>query len=156
YRMVSALAGVGFGERPFLGAAGRDLPVKLAARADRLRAQIAAIEEPVRRKLLAQMTKDKVAGPRSTAEWDFTAGLDDRVGKLYVKLHGGAKRDADGLHLDGKSAYASTPTLAKTLDAKTLEAWVRLDNLTQSGGGVVSVQTTDGNLFDAIVFGEQK
>src|SRR5262249_58726702 len=42
------------------------------------------------------------------------------------------------------------------LDAKTLEAWVRLDNLTQAGGGVVSVQTTDGNLFDAIVFGERQ
>jgi hypothetical protein len=42
------------------------------------------------------------------------------------------------------------------LKAKTLEAWVRLNSLTQRGGGVISIQTPDGNEFDAIVFGERE
>jgi len=33
---------------------------------------------------------------------------------------------------------------------------VQLANLGQRGGGVMSVQTLDGNVFDAIVFGEQE
>ena len=33
---------------------------------------------------------------------------------------------------------------------------MRLDNLEQRGGGAISIQTRDGGLFDAIVFGEQE
>ena len=33
---------------------------------------------------------------------------------------------------------------------------MKLSDLQQRGGGVLSVQTTDGNIFDAIVFGEQQ
>ena len=33
---------------------------------------------------------------------------------------------------------------------------MRLDNLDQRGGGAISVQTRDGGIFDAIVFGEQE
>ena len=47
------------------------------------------------------------------------------------------------MRLDGKTAFASTPALPKALTAKTLEAWVKLDNLTQTGGGVIGVQTPD-------------
>ena len=36
---------------------------------------------------------------------------------------------------------------------KTLEAWVQLSDLQQRGGGVLGVQTLDGSVFDAIVFG---
>ena len=39
------------------------------------------------------------------------------------------------------------------LEDKTLVAWVRLDNLDQSGSGVLAIQ--DGDEFDAIVFGER-
>ena len=37
---------------------------------------------------------------------------------------------------------------------KTLVAWVTLDNHTQRGGSVLTIQS--GKLFDAIVFGERK
>ena len=33
---------------------------------------------------------------------------------------------------------------------------MRLDNLEQRGGGAIGIQTRDGGLFDAIVFGEQE
>ena len=68
----------------------------------------------------------------------------------------GATVTPDGLRLDGKSGYAVSAPLPRELKAKTIEVWVRLDNLEQRGGGAISIQTPDGNLFDAIVFGEQE
>ena len=44
---------------------------------------------------------------------------------------------------------AAEPSLAD----KTLVAWVRLDNLDQTGSGVLAIQ--DGDEFDAITFGER-
>ncbi len=53
-------------------------------------------------------------------------------------------------------AHVNTMPLSKSLKTKTLEAWVQLDTLDQRGGGVMTVQTRDGNVFDSIVFAEQK
>jgi hypothetical protein len=50
---------------------------------------------------------------------------------------------------------AQSGSLPKTLTAKTLEAWVQLDDLKQQGGGVISVQHKDGGLFDSLVFAEK-
>lgn len=62
--------------------------------------------------------------------------------------------------LDGKTAHVVSEPLKKDLRAKTLEAWVKLGNLTQGGGAAMEVQTLnpdpDKQMFDAIVFGEQK
>ena len=60
------------------------------------------------------------------------------------------------MRLDGKTGYAVSAPLPRELKAKTIEVWVRLDNLEQRGGGAISIQTLDGGLFDAIVFGEQE
>ncbi len=60
------------------------------------------------------------------------------------------------LRLDGRKTFVATEPLSKDLHAKTLEAWVTLDNLRQSGGGVIGVQTLDGGSFDAIVFAERE
>ncbi|MBK8096287.1 MAG: DUF1553 domain-containing protein [Planctomycetes bacterium] len=49
-----------------------------------------------------------------------------------------------------------THPLARDLHGKTLIALLQLDDLQQRGGGAVSVQTRDGEIFDAIVFGEQQ
>jgi hypothetical protein len=156
YRLVSALSGIGHGERPMPRRTDRDELALLNRRLEETRRALAAIEAPIRRALLAEKRKKAPVGPKSLAEWDFTTGLEDRLGKLHGKAHGPVKRDREGLHLDGKSAYVTTAPLTKDLRAKTIEAWVRLDNLTQQGGGVVGVQTTDGHLFDSIVFGERQ
>ena len=93
--------------------------------------------------------------PAPIAAWDFQRGLRDLVGAAHVQLQGGARQDAAGLAVDGKQAHALSAPIDRPLRAKTLAAVVRLDNLQQRGGGVISLQTLDGNLFDAIVFGEQ-
>ena len=122
------------------------------------KAEVTAIREPVREQLLAKRKKDgqpAVGGPEPIAAWNFSKGTEDQLGQMDLSLIGGAKIVDGALLLDGKSAFARSTPLAKSLRAKTLEAWVQLSNLDQRGGGAVSVQTRNGHTFDAIVFGER-
>jgi hypothetical protein len=156
YRLASALAGVGHGEQPWLPRVDSARIETIARRLEHVIEEIVGIEEPVRRQLLTERSRDKTVAPRPLAEWDFTTGLNDRLGGLHGKGRGSARQDAGGLSVDGKSAFVATVPLSKDLREKTLEAWVWLDNLAQRGGGVISVQTLGGGEFDAIVFGEQE
>jgi hypothetical protein len=154
YRIASALDGVRPGERN-LSELDPEITALEARLAD-LRARIEAIEAPVRKRILAARPTHPVATPTPVAAWDFDRGLDDRVGGLVASLHGGASLVPEGLRVDGKTGYATTPPLPFDLGARTLEAWVRLDNLQQQGGGVISIQSPEGGLFDAIVYGERE
>lgn len=88
------------------------------------------------------------------AAWDFTSGTEDRIGNVDVTLHGDARLNPAGLTVrDG--GYALSEPLNQTLAEKTLEVWLQLDNLTQRGGGALSLQSKNGNVFDAIVFAER-
>jgi hypothetical protein len=75
---------------------------------------------------------------------------------MNLSLQGGAKVENGALVLDGRDAFARSAPLTKPLGAKTLEAWVQLSNLSQRGGGVMTVQTRNGVLFDSIVFAEKQ
>jgi hypothetical protein len=120
-----------------------------------LNQQITAILAPARQKLLKTVNPvipiNSVPSP--LAEWTFD-NLNDTQGKLPLTLTGNAHLENGALVLDGKS-MARSGSLPKKLKAKTLEAWVQLDNLTQRGGGVITVQGKDGVLFDSIVFAEK-
>ena len=123
-------------------------------------AKVTAIREPVRQRLLNARKKENEkptpAGPKPFAAWNFSKGIEDQIGKLNLSLQGGAKVENGALIFNGRSAFARSTPLTKALRAKTLEAWVQLNNLGQRGGGVISLQTHNGVLFDAIVFGEQQ
>jgi Protein of unknown function (DUF1553)/Protein of unknown function (DUF1549)/Concanavalin A-like lectin/glucanases superfamily len=164
YRFASALAGVRHGDREIGGAAlaeesGRRVAA-IDARLGELSKQIAAIEQPVRQRLAKERAdrgpQTAVALPVPMARWVFEEGLQDAVGSLHGTAHGDAKVQAGGLHLDGKNAYVLTVPLGKDLREKTLEAVVSLADLAQRGGGVIGVQTLNGDAFDAIVFGERE
>jgi hypothetical protein len=43
-----------------------------------------------------------------------------------------------------------------TCGKKTLEAWVALDDRQQRGGAAISIENSDGSVFDAIVYGERQ
>ncbi len=117
-----------------------------------LNRQISAILEPAREKLLK--AKPSVTSvPSPLAEWTFD-DLNDTRGQLPLKLTGNARLENGALVVDGQS-MAESGSLPKTLTAKTLEAWVQLDDLKQQGGGVITVQYKDGGLFDSLVFAEK-
>jgi len=158
YRLAAGLAGVGFGERPIPDAKASGEVARVAKQLEGVTNELKALEEPIRVALVKERGMNKagaVVVPAPVAAWDFRKGGDDLVGKLHAKTEGGAKFTPEGAVLDGKKALLRTPPLPIDLKTKTLEAWVKLDNLTQRGGGVISLQTLDGVVFDAIVFGER-
>ena len=158
YRIAAALSGVRHGEKAIPAAKTVAELAEVRKRIDEATAQLRDIEDPVRRALAVE-GKDKanaVTVSAPFAAWDFREGLKDRVGGLEVQLIGGAKATAEGLVLDGKSGFAKSTPLPKELTAKTLEVWLRLATLDQAGGGAMTVQTSDGAIFDAIVFGERE
>ena len=155
YRLASALAGVKRGERslPSQGA-----PAELARRRDELSKQLAAIEEPVRATILTEReaaARKKPAPPKPYAHWDLDGDLKDNIGNLHGQGRETARLENGSLVLDGQKGYVASAPLPKDIKEKTLEAWVRLANLEQKGGGVISIQTLSGEYFDSIVFGEK-
>jgi hypothetical protein len=131
---------------------------QLQERQLRVRSDLAEVIEPVRERLTKNRNGESFAGLESAspiARWSFSRGTQDVVGSAAGSLVGSAVVQDGALLLDGNGYLVSAP-LQQSLAAKTMEAWVKLTDLTQRGGGVISVQTADGNLFDSIVFGEQQ
>ncbi len=151
YRIASDLDGVRRGERDLSEIDPEGVAAK--RRIEALAARVAAIEAPARARIVSGRGKASAPPPEPTAAWDFDRGPGDRRGPSQVTLHSGATLTPEGLHLDGKTGFASAP-LPRGLKAKTIEAWTRLDGLDQRGGAAIGIQTPDGQGFDAIVFGE--
>ena len=116
---------------------------------------------PVRQRLTEAAKKDENPQgmlPQPLHAWDFQQNEDvltDHANGLKLELENGA-RIADGaLVLDSGNAYARSGKVAKDVTEKTLAALVQLANLNQRGGGVINIQSNNGIIFDAIVYGEQ-
>ncbi len=90
------------------------------------------------------------------AAWMFDGDARDSFGGLHGELQGGAVIRGGRLIVDGKSAFLQTAPLERPLREKTLEAWVTPANLEQRGGGVLTVESKDGVVFDSIVFAEKE
>ncbi len=125
----------------------------------KLQSAISTILEPARTALLKKAQANtpvvSAATPEPLAEWDFESGTEDLKKRLPLELQGKARVENGALILDGDKSFAASGSLPKKLHEKTLEAWVMLDDLQQRGGGVVTIQGKDGNVFDSIVFGEK-
>jgi hypothetical protein len=89
------------------------------------------------------------------ARWSFEGNARDSIGALHGELFGDANIRNGRLILNGTDAYARTAPLARDLREKTLEAWVALADLDQRGGGVITIESAKGSIFDAIVFAEK-
>ncbi|NNJ27675.1 hypothetical protein LzC2_37830 [Planctomycetes bacterium LzC2] len=143
----------------------QDRYAELARRRTAVETQIAerrrdvnAVRDGVRSQLLEVRGAPEEKQPsdlKPLAHWDFQGGLQDSVGSLHGEAKGAARVEHGALVVDG-AGWVATPPLPETLTAKTLQARVLLDDLNQSGGGVVTVQTLDGGQFDSIVFAEKR
>jgi hypothetical protein len=159
YRMISALDGVNHGvldlHRPEVASSLEETKAKI----DQLATELGQIDSKVRARVMEARKKDKEPTledrPQPISAWDFETDLRDQIGELHGEAVGGARLENGSLVLDGQSAYVRTATMNRPLPTKTLEAWVLLDNLMQKGGGAISLQSPDGQVFDAIVFGER-
>ena len=72
------------------------------------------------------------------------------------ELQDGAKIENGRLQLPRVGAFYKTASLPRDIREKTLEAWVALADLQQGGGAAISIESEDGGVFDAIVFGERQ
>ncbi|MGI9243819.1 MAG: DUF1553 domain-containing protein, partial [Verrucomicrobiales bacterium] len=156
FQLASALSGVHRGDRD-LPASGdeKDLRLELEAVSKRL----GELESTTRAAILAEAEEKPglaPAPPDPISRWSFDTDMRDEIGDAHGEARGGAHIEGGALILDGMAGYVATGSLGKDLTSKTLEAWVKLDNHSQRGGGVITVQNLDGGQFDAIVFGERE
>ncbi|MDP7275711.1 MAG: DUF1553 domain-containing protein [Planctomycetaceae bacterium] len=162
YRVVAALDGVAHGERDVAQPeqAARQAIVDTKIRS--LQQRLTLLEKRARASVLKTRKKKAPTKtpspdlPRPTASWNFDSDFRDSIGSLHGRPVGGARLEKGAVVVDGKTAYVQTAKLTKPLAEKTLEAWVQLANLTQRGGGVISIQASGGGVFDAIVYGERE
>lgn len=123
----------------------------------RILQEIARLESSARTELAHQKGIALPAElPMPMARWTFEENLQDAMGHLHGRPEGGAVVRGGRLILNGTNAWVVTEPLVTELQEKTLEVWLALANLTQRGGSAFTVQTSDSNIFDAIVFGERE
>lgn len=155
YQIAAALAGVRHGERDIRTAeeVAQFEDSRNAAKKNlrELQSQIAEIERPIRERLQAEggaaiALSSKVVQPAH--QWDFTEAT------TSIRLEGGATLASEGLKLDGNTAFAISEPLLTELKVKTLEVWATLANLDQRGSGLLSIESGEGAVFDAITFAE--
>jgi mono/diheme cytochrome c family protein len=167
YRLAAVFAGVKHGDRESLrpgsasgqGFRAADRREELTRIETGLIEQVRVIEDPVRREILAARsgtTAPAVELPRPIARWEFDGDLRDSLGGLHGTAHGQSRVEKGSLILDGKDSYVATAPLQSDLSAKSLEVWLMLTNVEQRGGGAISVQSSSGAIFDALVFGEKE
>ncbi len=126
-----------------------------------LAGQIAALDAvaearlaPARERLQAEQGS-KPIDLRPVAQWTFDEDLRDGIGKLHGRPVGTARIEAGALLLDGNGCVLTEP-LDRSLGAKTLEVVLTMSDLQQRAGGVMTVQDTGGNRFDALVYAERR
>lgn len=156
YRLASALSGVRHGEREIRSPTAEAALEALLKRIQDVRQQLVDLERPALAAFLTAKEVKGQPGPTPIAAWDFRQNGQDRIGTLHVATVGSARFTPAGLVVDGKTAFARSVPIPRGLRERTLEAWVKLDSLTQRGGGVMTLETPDGAVFDSIVFGERE
>ncbi|MCA9187423.1 MAG: DUF1553 domain-containing protein [Pirellulaceae bacterium] len=166
YQFTAALAGVYHGERDFQEPELANELQQLQEQRQRLTQQIHEIEEPARARALAMRSQDASAlkrvprdsldAPTADLTWTFDIDCDDQTHQLAGTLIGNARIEGGALIIDDDTSFAETSPLMFDVGPKTLEAVVMLSDLDQRGGGAISIQNQNGDVFDAIVYGERE
>ncbi len=156
YRVKAVFDGVRHGDRSIEGS--EDLRLRERRKEqDRLEIEsearrIATIEA----RGIARMPRSAAQSPMAPLprfQWSF-----DRLETAEVagKLHGSARVTEGVLELPQTGAFFQSMPLTRDIREKTLSAWVRLSDLQQSGGAALSLEQSNGGVFDALVFGERQ
>jgi len=159
YQLSAAVAGLNHGTREIQQPEQRQHADRLEAERKEVATRLTAIRTRVREQILEKRKGTEppaVNLPPPLASWEFEEDFQDSIGTLHGSPRGGAHLENGALVLDGKDDYVITAPITREITEKTLTALVQLDNLDQRGGGAISLETTGGGIFDAIVFGERE
>ena len=158
YQLASTISGLGYGDRDIPRPDEQARLAQLDQQLAQLRTELAAIDKAARDKIIATRDSGQAEAPEppaALARWDFDRDLSDSVGALHGTAQGDARIENGALILDGTS-FVGTPPLSADISEKTLEVWVQLDNVDQRGGAAISIESRNGGVFDAVVFGERE
>jgi hypothetical protein len=130
---------------------------EMQTKINKAKTELIALVKPVRAKLLEARKKasgaKKAVDLKPYAAWEFNGNLKDAVSSLELKAHGKISYK-DGMVVLN-NAYLQSKNLSIDLKAKTMEVWLKLQNVKQRGGGAMTIQG-QGDFFDSIVLGEIK
>lgn len=158
YRIKAVFEGVKHGERSIATETEtqqrEERIAALKQEIARAQAEVSAIEAEGW-KLAAQKhhAPHSEPGPAAFARWTFD-GETNAV--MPGDLQGGATIENGRLRLLNEGAFYQTAPLPREIREKTLETWVALADLQQGGGAAISIESEDGGVFDAVVFGERQ
>jgi hypothetical protein len=158
YQLISAISGVNHGQRVERTPDEVQTLKRISAELSDASKQLSKFDGGLRKEILTarkEGTAKPLTPPQPFARWDFDGDLQDSIGSLHGKIVGSAKLENGTLVVDGKS-YVQTAAVPTELKEKTLEAWVQVETLDQRGGGVISLESIGGGVFDAIVFAERE
>jgi hypothetical protein len=159
YQLTSALKGVFHGETDVQDSEFVEQVNERKKEINTLQERLGKIEGAARSKAIKKRkTEPKDAineGPLPVSRWEFDSNLKDSIGKMHGVFSGKAKLENGALVLNGRDSFVTSPPLEKDIHEKTLEAWVQLNDLNQKASGIIGIQTTNGQIFDSIVFGEK-
>ena len=79
--------------------------------------------------------------------------MEDSILGIKCQLKSGAKIENGVLQV--KMVAMPYPKIPFGVSDKTLSAWVKLDDLKQRAGGLITLQTPHGVFFDSIVYAEK-
>ncbi|MCE9611842.1 MAG: DUF1553 domain-containing protein [Chthoniobacter sp.] len=161
YRMKAVFEGVKHGEREIAAADAQEEPAKNRARRAEFQKAIADSAKKVAQieAAGAKAAADKrpatapPPGPVALARWTFDGSP---ASVMPGQALGGAETANGRLKLAKPGAFFKTEPLPRDIGERTLEAWVSLATLEQGGGAAISIESSNGGEFDAIVFGEQQ
>ncbi len=128
-------------------------------RLGQLHEQLRKVREPIRKQILnSRNTNSIIRGPervKPSLHWNFKNGLVDSIAGVKCYPKNGAVLEGGELIFQN-GGYAVTERLPLEVSEKTLSAWVKLKNLNQRSGGVITIQNSNGGIFDSIVFAEKE
>lgn len=81
-------------------------------------------------------------------------GISGAVRNIIITKTGSIASGTGAFIYDGTAASTSTTLFTANLTSKTLSAWCKLGNISQTGGGVISIENSDGSIFDSIVYNQ--
>ena len=134
-----------------------DLKKKLVALQRGREQEIAPLQSRLQADVDARNAAQKEQGEvqidlKPFARWDFEGDTKDSTGGMHGESKGAAKVIDGSMFLRGGGVWTSP--ISKDLREFSLEVQVQLDNGNQTGGGAMSLQRSDGKVFDGIVYAE--
>lgn len=136
-------------------ASGKEYTKTLRSLQEKRRGLIEPIAAVLREEKKKALETDPESGSFETPRfhWDFTKPSPGSGNEISHRLVGSAAVKGGALILDGKGFLATEPLPIEVVE-RSLYARVQLATDQQKGGGVITLQDLQGNLFDSLVYAE--